>query len=30
LLLPLLLPLALIWFFVSRSRKQRMVREQAV
>jgi hypothetical protein len=30
LLLPLLLPLAVIWYLVGRSRKQRMVREQAV
>jgi hypothetical protein len=30
LLLPLLLPLALIWYLVGRSRKNRMVREQAV
>ena len=30
LLLPLLLPLAVIWYMVSRSRKHRMVREQAV
>jgi hypothetical protein len=30
LLLPLLLPLAVIWFLVSRSRKHRMVREHAV
>ncbi|GAB3467833.1 hypothetical protein GCM10027321_35590 [Massilia terrae] len=30
LLLPLLVPLAIIWFFVSRSRKQRALREQAV
>jgi hypothetical protein len=30
LLLPLLLPLALIWYMVGRSRKNRMVREQAV
>jgi hypothetical protein len=30
LLLPLLLPLAVIWFFVSRSRKNRALREQAV
>lgn len=30
LLLPLLLPLAVIWYLASRSRKHRMVREQAV
>lgn len=30
LLLPLLVPIAIIWFFVSRSRKQRALREQAV
>jgi hypothetical protein len=30
LLLPLLLPLAVIWYLASRSRKNRMVREQAV
>jgi hypothetical protein len=30
LLLPLLLPLALIWYMVSRSRKNRVIREQAV
>jgi hypothetical protein len=30
LLLPLLLPLAIIWFFVSRARKQRALRQQAV
>jgi hypothetical protein len=30
LLLPLLLPLAVIWYLVSRSRKHRMVREHAV
>jgi hypothetical protein len=30
LLLPLLLPLAVIWYLVGRSRKNRMVREQAV
>ncbi len=30
LLLLLLLPLAIIWFFVSRSRKQRALRQQAV
>jgi len=30
LLLPLLLPLAAIWYLMSRSRKQRLVREQAV
>jgi hypothetical protein len=30
LLLPLLLPLAVIWYVASRSRKQRLVREQAV
>jgi hypothetical protein len=30
LLLPLLLPLAAIWYLVGRSRKQRMIREQAV
>lgn len=29
-LLPLLLPLALIWYLMSRSRKNRMLREQAV
>ena len=29
-LLPLLLPLALIWYLVSRSRKNRVVRQQAV
>jgi hypothetical protein len=29
-LLPLLLPLAVIWYLVSRSRKNRVVREQAV
>jgi len=30
LLLPLLLPLAVIWYVVGRSRKQRVLREQAV
>ena len=30
LLLPLLLPLALVWYLTSRSRKNRMLREQAV
>ena len=30
LLLPLLVPLAVIWYLVGRSRKQRMIREQAV
>ena len=30
LLLPLVLPLAVIWYLVSRSRKHRVVREQAV
>jgi hypothetical protein len=30
LLPPLLLPLALIWFFAKRARKQRMLREQAL
>lgn len=30
LLLPLLLPLAVIWYLVSRSRKHRMLREQSV
>jgi hypothetical protein len=30
LLLPLLLPLALIWIIVSRSRKNRMMRQQAI
>ena len=30
LLLPVLLPLAVIWYLASRSRKQRMVRGQAV
>jgi len=30
LLLPLLLPLALIWYMVGRSRKNRIIREQAV
>jgi hypothetical protein len=30
LLLPLLLPLAVIWYMASRSRKHRMMREQAV
>lgn len=30
LLLPLLLPLALVWYLFGRSRKQRLVREQAV
>jgi len=30
LLLPLLLPLALVWYLASRSRKNRMVREQAI
>ena len=30
LLLPALLPLAVIWYLVSRSRKHRMIREQAV
>jgi hypothetical protein len=30
LLLPLLLPLALIWYMVSRSRKNRVMREQAI
>jgi hypothetical protein len=30
LLLPLLLPLAVIWYLMSRSRKSRIVREQAV
>jgi len=30
LLLPLLLPLAVIWYLASRSRKNRMLREQAV
>lgn len=30
LLLPLLLPLAVIWYLVGRSRKHRMIREQAV
>jgi NaMN:DMB phosphoribosyltransferase len=30
LLLPLLLPLAVIWYVFGRSRKQRMLREQAV
>jgi preprotein translocase subunit YajC len=30
LLLPLLLPLAVIWFLVSRSRKNRALRQQAV
>jgi hypothetical protein len=30
LLLPLLLPLALIWYMLGRSRKNRMMREQAV
>jgi hypothetical protein len=30
LLLPLLLPMGVIWYLVSRSRKNRMVREQAV
>lgn len=30
LLLPLLLPLAVIWYVAGRSRKQRMLREQAV
>jgi hypothetical protein len=30
LLLPLLVPAAIIWFFVSRSRKHRTLREQTV
>lgn len=30
LLLPLLVPVALVWFFVNRARRQRALREQAV